>query len=164
MTYDARDPHVLAPGRAPTPFTAEEIRDGCPAGRTIRLRVEVVGHASFQRQSRFAECDELGARIERSQLSLDGSAVGEPEVDLVTWRDLQAHASFPAEDTTITSERIDTEIGELHCLRYQVHDGTTDEVFWFAEDRPGMPVRYLTRTEGEVVTTVTVVSDTRPTP
>jgi hypothetical protein len=86
MTYDARDPHVLAPGRAPTPFTAEEIRDGCPAGRTIRLRVDMVGQASFQRCSRFAE------------------------------------------------------------------------------DLPGMPVRYLTRTDGEVVTTVTMVSDTRPTP
>jgi hypothetical protein len=84
-------------------------------------------------------------------------------VDLVTWRDLQAHASFPAEDTTITSERIETEIGQLPCLRYQVRDGTTDEVLWFAEDLPGMPVRYLTRTDDQVVTTVTVVSDTRPT-
>ena len=61
MADETRDPHVLAPGRAPTPFTADEVRGGCPAGRTIRLRVDVVGETSFHRVSRFVECDEAGA-------------------------------------------------------------------------------------------------------
>ena len=160
MTDDERDPHLLAPGRAPTPFTADEIRDGCPAGRTIRLRVDVVGGPSFQRRNRFVECDELGASIERCQLSPDGSVLAEPEVDRVTWRDLQDHASFRADDTTIVAERIETEIGPLDCLRYTVREGTTEEVFWFAKDLPGMPIRYVTREDGQVVTTVTVVANT----
>ena len=162
MAEEPRDPHVLAPGRAPTPFTAEEIRDGCPPGRTIRLRVDVAGETPFHRVSRFIECDEAGATMERSQLSLDGSPFGEPEADRVTWRDLQAHASFPAADTTIEAERIETAIGELDCLRYTVRDGATDEVFWFAKDLPGMPIQYLTRTGGRVVTTVSVVDNTIP--
>jgi hypothetical protein len=160
MTGDEGDPHVLAPGRAPTPFTADEIRDGCPVGRTIRLRVDVVGRPSFLRRNRFVESDEVGARIERCQLSPDGAVLDEPEVDRVTWRDLQAHASFAADDTAIVAERIETDMGPLDCLRYTVHEGTTEEVFWFAKDLPGMPIRYATREDGQVVTTVTVVANT----
>jgi hypothetical protein len=162
MADEIRDPHVLAPGRAPTPFTADEIRGGCPPGRTIRLRVDAVGETPFHRVSRFVECDETGATMERSRLSLDGSPLAEPELDRVTWRDLQAHASFPADDTTIESERIETAIGELDCLRYRVHEGATDEVFWFAKDLPGMPIQCVTRTDGQVVTTVSVVDNTIP--
>jgi len=162
MADETRDPHVLAPGRAPTPFTADEIRRGCPAGRIIRLRVDVVGETPFHRVSRFVDCDEAGATMERSRLSLDGSPLAEPEVDRVTWRDLQAHASFPADDTTIESERIETAIGELDCLRYSVREGATNEVFWFANDLPGMPIQCLTRTDGQVVTTVSVVDHTIP--
>lgn len=162
MADETRDPYVLAPGRAPTPFTAAEIRGGCPAGRIIRLRVDAVGETPFHRVSRFVECDEAGATIERSRLSLDGSPIAEPEVDRVTWRDLQAHASFPAEDTTIASERIETAIGALDCLRYTVRRGATDQVFWFARDLPGMPIQSLTRTDGQVVTTASVVDNTLP--
>jgi hypothetical protein len=162
MADEIRDPHVLAPGRAPTPFTADEIRGGCPPGRTIRLRVDAVGETPFHRVSRFVECDETGATMERSRLSLDGSPLAEPELDRVTWRDLQAHGSFPADDTTIESERIETAIGELDCLRYRVHEGATDEVFWFAKDLPGMPIQCVTRTDGQVVTTVSVVDNTIP--
>lgn len=162
MAEETRDPHVLAPGRAPTPFTADEIRGGCPAGRTILLRVDVEGETPFLRVSRFVECDEAGATIERSRLSLDGSPLSEPEVDRVTWRDLQAHASFRADDTTIEPERIETAIGALDCLRYTVADGATDQVFWFAKDLPGMPIRSLTRTDGQVVATASVVDNTMP--
>jgi hypothetical protein len=157
-----RDPHVFAAGQAPTPFTADEIRDGCPAGRTIRLRVESVGETPFERVSRFVECDEWGAVLERSRFSLDGSPLAVPEVDRVTWRDLQAHASFPADRTTIDPERIDTAIGELDCLRFTVRDGATEDVFWFAKDLPGMPIRSISRVDGKVVTTVSVVDNTIP--
>ena len=162
MTDQSPDPHVLAPGQAPTPFTADEIRVGCPAGRTIRLRVDAVGETPSLRVNRFVGCDESGATLERSRLSLDGAPLAEPEADRVTWRDLQAHASFAADRTTIESERIRTAIGELDCLRYTVRDGATEEVFWFAKALPGMPVRYLTRTDGRVVTTASVLENTAP--
>ena len=157
-----RDPHVLAPGRAPTPFTADEIRAGCPAGRTIRLLVDVAGQPPYHRVSRFVDCDAVGATLERSRLSLDGSPLAEPEADRVTWRELQAHASFPVGDTTIEPARIQTAIGELDCLRYTVREGDTEDVFWFATDLPGMPVQSLTRSQSEVVTTVSVVDNTMP--
>ena len=157
---DISDPHVLEPGHAPTPFTADEIRSGCPSGRTIRLRVDVEGETPIQRVSRYVDCDETGATMERFGLSLDGAPLGESEANRVTWLELQAHASFPAEITTIEPDRIETALGELDCLRYTVHDGATDNVFWFAKDVPGMPIRYLTREDGRVMSTVSVVANT----
>ncbi len=162
MTSEITNPHVLAPGRAPTPFTADGIRAATKVGKAIKRRVDEVGEVPFYLVSRYVECDEAGAALERFRLSLDGSPLGEPEVIRATWLDLQGHASFPAGDTTIESERIETAIGALDCLRYTVRDGTTDEVFWFATDLPGMPVQQLTRTDGQVVSTVSVVEYTTP--
>lgn len=153
------DPHVLAPGQAPTPFTADQIRAGCPDGRTIRMRVDVAGETPVIRVNRFTDGDESGATLERSGLSLDGAPLGPPDSARVSWHELQAHASFPAADTTIEPERIETPIGELDCLRYTVRGASTEDVFWFATDLPGMPIRYLTRVDGQVAVTVAVVDD-----
>lgn len=161
MADEPADPHILGPGMAPTPFTADEIRDGCPPGRTIRIRLDVDGQPPLQRVNRFVECDEEGAVMEKSLLSPDGDLVGEVTTDRVTWQDLQAHASFPADLTTITPERLETPMGELDCLRYTVRDGDSEDIFWFAKSMPGMPIKYLTRSSGEVESTVTVVNDQR---
>ncbi|HYJ66437.1 MAG TPA: hypothetical protein VEX15_02115 [Nocardioidaceae bacterium] len=157
----APDPHVLGPDQAPTPFTADEIRQGCPVGRTLRLLIEPTGAPPVHRLNRYARCDERGATIERSGVGADGEPDGPPEVDDVTWLDLQGHASFPVDQTTIESETIETPLGAEECQRYTVTDGATRQVFWFAVDRPGMPIRYLTEESGRVVMTVSVVADER---
>jgi len=140
----AHDPHVLGPGLAPTPFTADEIRAGCPAGRTIRLLVEDEddGSAPHVRYNRFVECDDTGALVERG-------ADGEPgERGRSTWAGLQAHAAFPITATTIEPDTIDIPLGAVECLRYTVTDEDGVTVFWFAPAYPGMPVRYV-RFEGD---------------
>lgn len=157
MAAEHHDPHVLEAGHAPTPFTAAEIRAACRPGRTVTVRVDADGEAPFHRVTRFVDCDDAGATLERTRLSVDGALLGEPEVDRVRWLDLQSHASFPAQDTTIEPERIDTAIGTLDCLRYTVREAASEHVFWFATDRPGMPVRTETRSEGRVVMTTAVV-------
>jgi hypothetical protein len=154
------DPHVLTPGTAPTPFTADEIRGASRPDRTLRSLVE--GETSTYRVTRYVACDDVGATLERSVLSLDGAPLGEPEVDRVTWLELQGHASFPADDTTIEPERIETALGTLDCLRYTVRREAGEDVFWFATDLPGMPVLRVSRTAGRVVTTVSVVAITTP--
>jgi hypothetical protein len=160
MTYDPADPHVLAPDQAPTPFTADEIRRGCPAGRTIRLLVEGVGEAPSHRVNRFVRCDDSGATIERARLTVDGEPLDEPEVDEVTWADLQRHASFPADRTSIRPETLETPMGREECLRYTVTDGSTVQTFWFATGRPGMPIRFEVQESGETLTSVSVLDDT----
>lgn len=162
MAAENHDPHVLEAGHAPTPFTAAEIRDACRPGRTITVRVDADGETPFHRVTRFLECDDAGATFEQSRLSVDGAPLDEPEVDRVRWLDLQSHASFPAPDTTIEPERIDTTIGTLDCLRYTVRRGGSEHVFWFATGLPGMQVRMETRTDGRVVWTSAVVEHVRP--
>jgi Rifampin ADP-ribosyl transferase len=114
----------------------------------------------FLRVSRFVSVSEGGALLERSRQSLDGTRLGEVETDRVTWADLRAHASFPVEATTIEDETISTAIGDLDCLRYTVRDGESENVFWFAKSLPGMPIQSLTRLDGSVVSTVTLVDNT----
>ena len=151
------DPHVLAPGQAPTPFTAAEIRDDCAVGKVVRVLVEIDAEPPYQRVTRYVECDDSGATLERSDLALDGTSLEDPEIDRVTWLDLQGHAAFPADDTVIASETIDTPLGELDCMRYTVQDGPSEKVLWFAKGLPGMPVRFVTQLDGTVGMTVSVV-------
>jgi hypothetical protein len=156
------DPHVLGAGLLPTPFSADEIREGCPEGRTIRLLVEPAQGAPFERVNRFVDCDESGATLERWRLSADGSVDGEPERARTTWLDLQSHASFPADRATRSRETIELPIGRVECLRYDVraaaHDDAPLATFWFALDHPGMPVRYE-QPAGAGVDRTTMVSD-----
>jgi hypothetical protein len=163
--HDARvssgpnDPHVVEPGHAPTPYTADEIRRGCPAGRTIRLLVESADGKTFIRTTRFMDCDEHGAIQDRALFSVDGEPLGPVQTDRSSWAELQAHASFPAERTTISEESIDTALGRLDCMRYTVTDGPTVETFWFAKAKAGMPVRFVSEIDGRVTNAVTMIGD-----
>jgi hypothetical protein len=150
------DPRILGPGLAPTPFTADQIRAGCPAGRTIRLLVDEPGAEPYVRYNRFVECDEAGATIERGR-------VGDPttaETEHTTWADLQAHAAFPADATMIEPETIDIPLGVVDCHRYTVDGEDSMHVFWFAPAYPGMPVRVVRRQDGRTTSTTTMIAST----
>jgi hypothetical protein len=158
MTPDAeRDPHILGPDRAPTPFTAAEIRAGCPEGLTIRMLVEPDGADPFIRVSRFVGCDAEGAILERTRTTLDGEVLGPTEPARSTWLELQQHASFPADRTTIEPETLTTPMGPLDCLRYRIVDGSSVENFWFARSLPGMPVRYSVSENGRQTSVTTMI-------
>jgi hypothetical protein len=162
MPADGADAHILAAGHAPTPFTADEIRDGCPEGRTVRLLVESEVAEPFIRINRFADCDDDGAIIEQWHLTAGGEPAGEIQRHRSTWLELQSHASFPADLTTIAPDTIVSPLGEIECLRYTVTDGTSVNTFWFAPSAPGMPVKYRGEDDGRVTGTVTVVSNESP--
>jgi hypothetical protein len=155
----SHDPHVLDPAHAPTPFTADEIRRGCPVGRTIAVRIEQQGEAPIVRITRYVACDESAATIERRRVTAEGEPPDPGRTERATWRELQAHASFPSLGTTIAPEVIDTPLGRLACLRYSVEDGATRRTFWFAPEVPGMPVKMEVRQQGRVALTVTMIRD-----
>lgn len=157
------DPHVLGPGRAPTPFTADEIRRGCPAGRTILLRVDRPGEAPAYRVNHFLRCDEHGAETARFAADPDGTPAGEADVERSSWQELQEHASFPVDRTEIASEHLDSPMGVLECLRYTVVDDSSTAVFWFAKTIAGMPVRFEERApDGRLLNRVTMVKNALP--
>lgn len=154
------DPRVLGPGLAPTPFTAEEIREGCPEGRTVRLRVEPAAGESHVRVQRFTDCDRDGATFERSRVSLAGELIGEVEAARMSWLNLQRHAAFPRAHTTIEPELLRLPVGDLECLRYTVRRDGATAVFWFARSLPGMPVKVVTGPRsGPPEETVVMISD-----
>jgi hypothetical protein len=147
----------MADEMAPNPFTPDEIRAGCPSGRTVRWRVEEPDGEAYLRVSRFLDADDEGATLERSRQTLGGEPVGEVQSARQTWTEFQANSSFPSAVTTIDSETIDTELGRLDCLRYTVRDGDEENSFWFATELPGPPVRYETTVAGQVVASGSVV-------
>lgn len=155
----ADDPHVLSPDLLPTPFSADEIRDGCPPGRTCRTLVEPADGPPQVRVSRFGEHTADGVLYERWVESVDGVMEGEPAVSPVPWAALQRHAGFPAAVSTVAAERISTPLGDLDCLRFDVRDGADVTTFWFARSLPGMPVKVVEVVNGRVTETATLVSN-----
>ena len=141
------DPHILREGDAPTPFTAVEIRDGCPAGRIVTSITSEDGQETVSTTT-FVEVAQYGAVLE-----IDGSQ------HRVKWTDLQMHASFPEADTLIREETITTGLGTFECLLYEVNRADEVHRFWFARDLPGMPIKRETVAAETVVSTTTVVSN-----
>ncbi|SDS45196.1 hypothetical protein [Microlunatus soli] len=144
------DPYVLGPGLAPTPFTAEQIRAGCPDGHTVFIRTTEAGEVSESVQ-RFDAGDADGVTLTRQ---FDGDSL----TSRVSWRDLQAHAAFPSDFTTRVQDTIASPLGTLDCLRYEIA-GEPPMRFWFALDHPGMPVRY---TDGNSTTEVVRIERVQP--
>lgn len=143
--------HRLQADRAPTPFSADQIRLGCPAGRTIRLRVEPVEGEPFIRVNRFLETDADGAVQEHQRFALDGTPLDEATTQRVTWRGFQSHASFPAAATVIDEADVEIPAGRFACRRYTVSGDGGVTQFWFAAELPGMPVQVEERgSDGEL--------------
>jgi hypothetical protein len=155
------DPHILRTGHAPTPFTAAEIREGCPAGRTIGVLIQPRDGDPYLTINRFVTVDEEGADHETHQMTMDGEPIGEPDQRRVKWEEFQGHASFPADQTEIDTEVLETRMGDLTCKRYTVTDGPTADTYWFAIDKPGMPVKVETIAPGGVAYRMTMISDNR---
>ena len=152
------DPHILQTGYAPTPFTAAEIRAGCPAGRTIRLSIEQAG-SNHLRVIRFVAVDEDGADQESWETTPGGDLVGEPSSTRSSWLEFQSHASFPAAAVSIEEGQVATPLGTEECLIYRVPGDSETSVFWFAKARPGMPVRVETLVDGEASYSMMMIED-----
>ena len=79
---------------------------------------------------------------------------------VAAWTDLQAHASYPAEITTCTRNTVETPLGRISCIRYDVSSDDHTNTFWFSPEHPGMPIRLTS--DAQNGPTTTVVSITRP--
>jgi hypothetical protein len=136
------DPHQLAPDDLPTPFTADEIREGCQPGRTVRSLVEERGREPYVRVTRFVSATDEVAEQETWNERPDGTRLTGPQRGRSTWLAFQGHASFPAANTAVTEEEMDIPAGHFATLRYTQREGDVVREFWFARSAPGMPLRY----------------------
>jgi hypothetical protein len=133
--------HRLRPDHLPTPFSAEQIREGCPAGRTIRIREETPGEPPTFRRIRFVEVDPDGAVQEFQAIDDQGRPSGEPSRRRSTWLDLQQHASQPSDVTTVEEVALTLPFGAFDCWLYTVRAPEAELRFWFAKALAGMPVQ-----------------------
>ena len=153
------DANRIRPDHLPTPFSAADIRTGCPLGRAIRLRSEAPGVEPTFRQIRFVEVDADGAVQEFQPTNAAGRPVGEPTRDRSSWLDLQQHASQPASATVIDEVDLALPFGTESCWRYTVSADEERVTFWFAKGRAGMPVQVEKRVGGELVSRSVVIAD-----
>ena len=153
------DANRIQPHHLPTPFSAADIRAGCPVGRTIRVQSEAPGGELTVRQIRFVEVDADGAVQEFQVTDAGGRSIGEPTRHRSSWLDLQHHASQPASATTIDEVDLTLPFGTEACWRYTVSAGEGSVTFWFAKGRAGMPVQVEERLDGELVSRSVVITD-----
>ena len=157
--------HRLRPDHLPTPFSAEQIRDGCPAGRTIRLSEESAGEEPRFRRIIFTEVDGETSVQELQATDADGTRLGEPSLGHSTWLDLQRHASQPANATTVEEVRLGLPFGEFDCWLYTVQTPGAELRIWFAKELPGMPVQVEQWTSGALAgRTVMIANEVNPPP
>lgn len=76
-----------------------------------------------------------------------------------TWLELQRHAAFPEDSTSVTQSTLELPLGTSACLVYTSDAGAR---FVFAIDLPGMPARYEIPVAGGGVEVTTMVADERP--
>ncbi len=140
--------HRLRPDHLPTPFSAAQIREGCPAGRTILMREEEPGEEPSFRRIVFMEGDAETSVQELQATDASGAPLGEPTSGQARWLDLQRHASQPADATTLTEVRLALPFGDFDCWLYTVQTPGGELRFWFAKELPGMPVQIEQRANG----------------
>lgn len=159
------DDHRLRPDHLPTPFSAAEIRHGCPPGRTIRVREETPEQPPSFRIVRFVEVDGDGAVQEFQTIDPEGRPMGEPSRRRSTWLELQRHASQPADATTVEEATLALPFGSgaFTCWLYTVRAPDAERRFWFAKELPGMPVQVEEWSGGALAGRSTMIaSETQP--
>ena len=153
------DANRLRPDHLPTPFSATDIRAGCPRGRTIQVQSEESGGEPTFRRIRFVEVDTDGAVQEFQSTDATGLPIGEPTRHRSSWLELQQHASQPASATVIDEVDLALSFGTEACWRYTVSGRDECVTFWFAKGRAGMPVQVERQVGGELVSRSVVIAD-----
>jgi hypothetical protein len=156
----------LRPDHAPTPYTAEQIREGCPTGRVAVFLIEVPGRPKVHQVHRFVDAGAEGVTHETTLQTLEGRTIGEDTSTRSRWKELQAHASFPERATRVSEARITVPAGSFDCRLYTVTTMEKGEKvtkhLHFARALPGPPVRFEQSIDDRVVFTMTLIRSERP--
>jgi hypothetical protein len=123
---------AAADDAAPYPFTASEIRAGCPLGRMIDYRIEKVGDSARSERWAFAPVGEDSVTITTTPLDAQGNATGVPETQTSKWTELHEHAHFPRPATKVSEESLTVPAGTFAVLRYVITKEDDVKTVWFA--------------------------------
>jgi hypothetical protein len=147
---------------APTPFTAQQIRDASRPGRTWIWYVEVPGKPTVRRRVTITKVEPERAEMETAALDETGKEIEKTPAKSVTWEELRKHAEFPRDEVTMREEVIEAPAGVYSCVVYVVKSGDDETTtYYFAKDLPGAPVYFFTDKGGQRTMTSTLL-DYRP--
>jgi hypothetical protein len=163
LEWPSAEARRLDPDDHPTPYTAEQIRQGCPDGRTCTFRMSTAGGHAVMQEWRFTAPDAEGVTWTSLHLDEHGDPSGQSNSSRRTWKELQQHASYPSEATTVREERVETPAGAFDCMLYTVtqqqEDSTVVSKYWFAWQLPGPPVKMEQRMDGKLVGSMEMLSN-----
>lgn len=130
---------------APTPYTAEQIRDAFPAGTQVRFTLTMPDGATMISAMEFTAVDAEGATYRHAMLTASGEELSPPEESRAAWTELRDHAKFPLESTRVEEVSVTTALGTFDAWLYTVQAdeegfGPTTQRYWFAKEMPGPPV------------------------
>ena len=147
----------MSPDRAPTPFSAEEIAAGCRPGRLSIYRITEQGAPTIELRWEFTGGDAETAEYVAQPHDERGGELAPPIPTTAAWTELQAHASYPEDFTTISIETIEVPAGTFECWKYVVDDGRTVSRAWFPMDLPGPPALKVDSVDGVEVASMTLL-------
>ena len=149
----------LEADHAPTPYTADQIRAGCPSGLRSTYLMEGGGKKVIQVWA-FDKADDTAVDFTMTQQDESGVIQGTPRKNRVEWTTLQRHADYPARYTEITEEEITVPAGTFLCMHYKVSQPDEGKIsvgdFWFAYDLPGGPIRWIQSADGTTLVSMTL--------
>jgi hypothetical protein len=146
---------------APTPYTAEQIRDATKVGRTYEFIIEKPDGPPERLRMKFVAVTAQGTTVESVPLDGTGKPKGEMKRAESTWAELRDHARYPKAGTTIEETTTITPAGTFACKRYTVVEqkpaGEERTVACFASDLPGPPVELRKEMGGQLVMTMSLL-------
>ena len=146
---------------APTPYTAQQIRDATHVGRTYEFLIERPDGPAARRRMVFVAVTRERATVESVMIDDKGKISGEPKRTDSTWEELRDHAKYPKAATTIATATATTPAGTFPCHRYMVVEagegGVTRTVALFADELPGPPVELRKEVAGRLAITMTLL-------
>ncbi len=143
---------------APPPFSAEQIRDATPQGRSYTFKEWQGEGAPTLRKITFHAPDAKGVGI--SSKAATSTTTAAPH--RVSWAELVGHASYPAAQTQIEDAEVQVPAGRFRARHYTVRTptpkGLQETDAWFAVDLPGAPVQHEVRLNGRRVSRMQLVA------
>lgn len=132
------------------------------SGSYIVMRVQEPDKQPYLLKTVFAEVDDEGCDMVDTRIELVTKRQLDTKKHRATWLELESHAHFPKYNTVITAEKLDTRLGTLDTLKYEVRYGVKLIQMWFAPSLPGPPVRFETSVEGAQTYRMDMVETNRP--
>ncbi len=154
-----------ADAMAPTPYTAEQIRDAMPVGTVLVYRRVESGREPYLDRMTVVASDAAGCTIADAIVDDGGAVLSEQGESVAGWEDLRKHAEFPAASTQRIDDAVDVPAGHFDTWKYVVTDPDgTVTTYQFARTLPGPPVQLEIRTGDAVAFSMVLVSRTPQTP